>query len=73
MELRLYVWENVTENYKFRRFYVPGEHLLKSLCPSFCADIINSITGPVPGKFNVGEFYEKFVELCQFYLDIGQK
>ena len=29
-----------------------GEHLLKSLCPSFCADIINSITRPVSGKFN---------------------
>jgi len=50
-----------------------GEHLLKSLCLSFCADIINSFTRPVSSKFNVGEFYEKFVELCQFYWDIGQK
>jgi hypothetical protein len=50
-----------------------GEHILKLHHPSCCADIINLFTGPVFSKFNVGEFYEKFVELCQFYLDIGLK
>jgi len=66
------MWENVTENYKFSRFCIPGGALIKIivsvlLCRYNKFDHWTSLV-----NLMLENFYEKFVKLCQFYLDTGQ-